>query len=213
MGCENCKKSHDGSYGSGRFCNSKCARGFSTKGRRKEISNKVSKTLKGRSFGGAQIQKGTEAHAKWKKKFEETWQRKRKDKRKNLIENVNFEDWPREYIIEYLYGEQDGTCRRCENTHWQGELITLELEHIDGNNRNNKRENVEMLCPNCHSLTDTWRGRNKSCRGNRGRVSDEELLEALEGSSSIRQGLIKVGLSPKGGNYLRCKNLLGKIKE
>lgn len=45
--CENCKSKHDGTYGSGRFCSSKCARGFSTKAKRKEINEKVSKKLKG----------------------------------------------------------------------------------------------------------------------------------------------------------------------
>jgi len=44
--CENCDKEHDSSYGSGRFCSSKCARGFSTKAKRKEINEKVSKKLK-----------------------------------------------------------------------------------------------------------------------------------------------------------------------
>lgn len=43
--CENCKQDHDGTYGSGRFCSSKCARGFSTKAKRQEINKKVSKTL------------------------------------------------------------------------------------------------------------------------------------------------------------------------
>ena len=43
--CENCGKEHDGSYGSGRFCSVKCSRGFSTKDKRKEINEKVSKKL------------------------------------------------------------------------------------------------------------------------------------------------------------------------
>jgi len=45
MKCENCNKEHDGSYASGRFCSKKCAKGFSTKAKRKEINAKVSKTL------------------------------------------------------------------------------------------------------------------------------------------------------------------------
>lgn len=45
MICEYCKEVHDGSYGTGRFCNAKCARGFSTKAKRKEINEKVSKTF------------------------------------------------------------------------------------------------------------------------------------------------------------------------
>ena len=47
--CEKCGNSHDGSYGSGRFCNNKCARSFSTKSKRIEINKKVSESLKGRS--------------------------------------------------------------------------------------------------------------------------------------------------------------------
>ena len=43
--CEHCSKEHDGSYASGRFCNNKCARAFSTKAKRAEINKKVSKTL------------------------------------------------------------------------------------------------------------------------------------------------------------------------
>ena len=43
--CENCGIEHNGSYGSGRFCSCKCARGFSTKNKRKEINEKVSKSL------------------------------------------------------------------------------------------------------------------------------------------------------------------------
>ena len=46
MICENCNKEHDGSYGSGRFCSSKCARAFSTKIKRKEINEEVSLKLK-----------------------------------------------------------------------------------------------------------------------------------------------------------------------
>lgn len=46
MKCEYCNKEHDGKYGSGRFCNQKCARGFSTRDKRKEINEKVSKKLR-----------------------------------------------------------------------------------------------------------------------------------------------------------------------
>lgn len=46
MNCENCNNEHDGKYGSGRFCGSDCARGFSTKAKRQEINEKVSSKLK-----------------------------------------------------------------------------------------------------------------------------------------------------------------------
>ncbi|KOU16189.1 HNH endonuclease [Streptomyces sp. WM6372] len=44
---------------------------------------------------------------------------------------------------------------------WLGEPLALEVDHIDGNWRNNLRENLRFLCPNCHSTTDTYRGRGK----------------------------------------------------
>jgi very-short-patch-repair endonuclease len=44
--CENCKKEHEGTYGSGRFCSTECARGFSTKGKRSLINERVSKKMK-----------------------------------------------------------------------------------------------------------------------------------------------------------------------
>jgi hypothetical protein len=44
--CENCENEHDGSYGSGRFCSCKCARGFSTKAKRLQINKKISEKLK-----------------------------------------------------------------------------------------------------------------------------------------------------------------------
>jgi hypothetical protein len=60
--------------------------------------------------------------------------------------------------------EQSGECGKCNTSHWNGERITLEYEHIDGNNQNNDRSNVIALCPNCHSQTKTWRGRKNGDR-------------------------------------------------
>lgn len=50
MICQNCKIDHIGTYGSGRFCGVKCARGFSTKNKREEINKKVSSKLTGRNL-------------------------------------------------------------------------------------------------------------------------------------------------------------------
>lgn len=63
-----------------------------------------------------------------------------------------------------VFEEQQYKCNRCGIDNWLGEVLSLELEHKDGNNKNDKRENLEGLCPNCHSLTPTWRGRNKKHR-------------------------------------------------
>jgi len=51
-------------------------------------------------------------------------------------------------------------CENCGLREWAGEKITIELDHINGNSLDNRLENLRFLCPNCHSLTPTWRGRN-----------------------------------------------------
>lgn len=56
-----------------------------------------------------------------------------------------------------VLNEQNGVCLHCGISEWQGKPLTLELDHIDGNNQNNGRENLRILCPNCHSQTPTWK--------------------------------------------------------
>ena len=51
-------------------------------------------------------------------------------------------------------------CSSCNSAEWLGKPIPLELEHIDGNCRNNTLENLTLLCPNCHAFTSTYRGKN-----------------------------------------------------
>ena len=52
-------------------------------------------------------------------------------------------------------------CMSCGLSEWQGVPLPLELDHIDGNARNNNPSNLRMICPNCHSITPTWKSRNK----------------------------------------------------
>ncbi len=58
------------------------------------------------------------------------------------------------------------SCQRCGITDWHGEPLSLELHHINGIGQDNRLENLALLCPNCHSQTDSWGGRNRA-RGSR----------------------------------------------
>jgi len=69
----------------------------------------------------------------------------RKDLKKRLVEECRL----------------DYKCAKCENGGiWQGETLTLQLEHKNGVNNDNRLQNLEFLCPNCHSQTATYAGRN-----------------------------------------------------
>jgi len=58
-------------------------------------------------------------------------------------------------------------CSRCDNRGaWEGAPLTLQIDHINGDWRDNRRHNLRYLCPNCHAITDTWCGRNRG-RGSR----------------------------------------------
>lgn len=109
-----------------------------------------------------------------------------------------------------LYSNRPEKCAICGIADWQNQKLTLEIDHIDGNRSNNHLENLRFLCPNCHSQTDNWRGRN--INDGKKKVADEELLKSLHENKNIRQALIKVGLTPKGANYDRASRLLATEK-
>jgi 5-methylcytosine-specific restriction endonuclease McrA len=52
-------------------------------------------------------------------------------------------------------------CANCGNSSWLEGKIPLELDHINGVASDHRLENLRLLCPNCHSLTPTYRGKNK----------------------------------------------------
>ena len=102
--------------------------------------------------------------------------------------------------------ERGYKCESCNLSDWLHDPIPLELEHRDGDNKNNEKDNLLLLCPNCHAKTEFYRGRN--INSGKIKVSDELLLTEINKKLNIRQILINVGLTQKGANYKRVKKLM-----
>ena len=247
MICEHCKNSHDGSYGSGRFCSSSCARSFSTSKNREIINKKISNTLKRNrcvkggliklcDFGCGREAKHKFKNNKWccetsankcptlKKKnsnelikihkqnkgrifTREDGLKGIKSRKKTLQEQYDklpFDEKPLAERIRIILHEQNYRCAICNIKDWCDQPLTLHLDHIDGNNDNEKRENLRYTCPNCHSQTRTYCGKNIRNKP----INEKKIKKALETSDNIHQALKKCGLVPKGANYIRAKKLL-----
>lgn len=65
-------------------------------------------------------------------------------------------------------------CSECGISEYNGKPLTLECDHIDGNHRNNSIQNLRLICPNCHSQTETFKNRNMG----KGRPSRYKKLPA-----------------------------------
>jgi hypothetical protein len=68
----------------------------------------------------------------------------------------------RERLIEA--GLKERRCERCGIAEWQGQPAQLQLDHSNGDRTDNRRENLRILCANCHALTETWCARNRGRR-------------------------------------------------
>lgn len=64
-------------------------------------------------------------------------------------------------------------CAICGCTEWQGKTLSLELDHINGINNDNRLENIRFLCPNCHSQTSTYGSRNQQLNSSEYDISDD----------------------------------------
>ena len=95
-----------------------------------------------------------------KERTKATWDRKTNEK------HLNGEKLHVQTVRKIMLKKSEYKCGICNLSDWLGEPVTLELHHINGDNKNNEISNLIILCPNCHSQTDNFRAKNKKKRPN-----------------------------------------------
>ena len=78
-----------------------------------------------------------------------------------LIENSTYANIARLKERLVREGRMEYKCQNCGINEWLGNPLSLHLDHINGINNDHRINNLRFLCPNCHSQTETYAGRNK----------------------------------------------------
>lgn len=101
-------------------------------------------------------------------------------------------------------------CSECKIDEWNNKPIVLDLDHINGLSNDNRYLNLRFLCPNCHSQTETYRGKN--INNGKVKVADSVLYNTYKECGNIRKTLLKCGLAAKGGNYERMYRIINNAE-
>lgn len=90
----------------------------------------------------------------------------RENRKEIPIEDIIYSNIERDFNGQSLKkklinnGIKEEKCEKCGNTMWLGQKIHLHLHHKDGNHKNNYIDNLQLLCPNCHAMTENYAGKN-----------------------------------------------------
>lgn len=164
--CEYCGKELTYKQRFNKFCSSSCAASYNNKNR-------------GEHSFGTKKRISDSIRAKYpNKKYDEYTG---EHKKKNAVENRRLEQTERwlngenfvrgatqvpMFIKRYLMNLHNCKCEKCGwgETNPATKKIPLEVHHIDGDCTNNRFENLQLLCPNCHSLTENFGSKNKNSK-------------------------------------------------
>lgn len=82
----------------------------------------------------------------------------------------------KETIKRYLIKERGHKCESCKHTRWMKKLIPIQMHHKNGKKKDCRKENLELICPNCHAQTDNWTYKNSIGASFNSRTSGSEPL-------------------------------------
>lgn len=143
-----------------------------------EVLFKLGYTVKGNSWGYSQVKRRMDdlnlGYSIFKGKSAVTKTNKLNNVKKEGILKENCKHQRivlRRYIIKNNLIPYK--CAICGCTEWQGKTLSLELDHINGINNDNRLENLRFLCPNCHSQTSTYGSRNQQLNSSEYDISDD----------------------------------------
>lgn len=139
---------------------------------------------------------------------------KNTDANKKILDNI-LSGIYNPYISSYdlknrllKFGYLDNKCNECGiSDTWNNRQLKLHLDHIDGNTRNNKKENIRLLCPNCHSQTDTYTGKNKLIKN---KANYNELKSIVEDYTphTVSELCKLMGITSSKPNYIKLNKEL-----
>lgn len=109
-------------------------------------------------------------------------------------------------IKNKLFQQRGYKCEKCGISQWQGQKITLQLHHKNGIHTDNRKDNLILLCPNCHAQTDNYAGKQSKTD----KISQELFVEALTYSNSICDACRKLEITPNQSNYRKARELIEK---
>ncbi len=158
--CKNCGKILDYEHRKSSFCSRSCSTSYNNKLRVKPTDSVClfcGKPTKGKDFCSQ------DCYVKYN---QDEWIKSWKDGKETGLRGKYAISYR---IKQYLFNKYNCSCQRCgwgeKNIYTN--TIPLEVHHIDGNYMNNNEDNLELLCPNCHSLTETAKSHNKKGRKER----------------------------------------------
>lgn len=147
-------------------------------------------------------------------KTNQNWSKGKSALNDNRIESkhslfVNNSTASREYIKSLIIRHNliEYKCSECGlKNEWNGKVLSLQLDHINGIRNDNRIDNLRFLCPNCHTQTETYCSKNKSITVNC--LNKPLIIEEANNVNSLTQLLRKLGLCETQSNRRQIKKIL-----